>query len=47
MTEGLDKLLITRDHMSAQQVAQITDVVNGCGGAAGATPSPAAMRPPS
>ena len=32
MTEGLDKFLITRRHMPANEVATITDLVNGCGG---------------
>lgn len=33
MTEGLDKYLITQHHMTAQQIAEITDMTNGCGGA--------------
>lgn len=32
MTEGLAKLLITREHLPAEQVAEIADLVNGCGG---------------
>ena len=33
MTEGLDKYLITEHHMTAHQIAEITDTTNGCGGA--------------
>src|SRR5438552_6977357 len=32
MTEGLDKLLVTQRHMTAPQLAEVTDLVNGCGG---------------
>ena len=45
MTEGLDKFLITQQHLSAQQIAEITDLVNGCGGPVGATPSPSDTQP--
>ena len=45
MTEGLDKFLITQRHMSAEQVADITDLTNGCGGPLGSTPNPTGMQP--
>jgi len=47
VTEGLDKFLITTRHLPAQQIAEITDLVNGCGGPPGSTPSPTDMTPPS
>ena len=47
MTQGLDKALITRRQMSAQQVAEITDLVNGCGGPLGSTPTDSGMQPSS
>ncbi len=45
MTEGLDKFLITTRHLSARQVAEITDIVNGCGGPLRSSPSPTDMAP--
>jgi hypothetical protein len=47
MTEGLAKFLIIQRHMPAERVAEITDLVNGCGGPPGSTPSPSNMPPPS
>ena len=32
MTEGLDKFLMSRLNLPARQVAEITDLTNGCGG---------------
>jgi hypothetical protein len=45
MTEGLDKYLITSRHLAASQVADITELVNGCGGPLGSSPSPTDMAP--
>jgi len=40
MNEGLAKVLVTKYHMSAQDIAHVIDLTNGCGGPMGADASP-------
>ena len=45
MIEGLDKFLIRNRNLSARQVAEITGLVDGCGGPAGRSPRAPGMAP--
>ena len=40
MSEGLAKMLITKQHMGAAAIAHVVDLTNGCGGGLGSDASP-------